>query len=475
MYKSVTVDESGRFSVTVPMDVTRLEQKLTVYGENQLGTKTAEYGIYLTNEIMQAKDIELAIYLGGKDVTYKTISAGEGGKLELRAVSGDKTVVVPENSTLGSQAEWSVYMVGGNADIDNGQLTTDKDANGMLKVKLEDQDVSAVIGGYEVEGAVRKPVISPESREFTSSVDVTITCDTEGAQIYYTTDGTAPTTASTKYTGRFTVTNTTTVKAIAVLDGVYSGISSATYTKRSTGGTGGGGYVPSTPRNPSINGIEMSWSQIAAYIRNLTKGTEVTVQLNGNYDVPAIVMSAIDSNDIRTTFVVDTSRSWFVNGATIEAPASADLRIVTIAQLDTAALRGTAAVKFRLDGTNAPTELTVSFNHTQHNGRFANVYMKDGDSFVFVDNVIVDEKGRAKLLDLTETGEYVIMISDYSDRKGDVTNNGVTNALDAAAILKDIVGLEAAPNPSMRDYDENGSVNALDASAILIDIVNGRI
>ncbi len=480
--KTVTVDESGRFSVTVPMDVTKLEQKLTVYGENELGTKTAEYGIYLTNEIMQASDVELAIYLGSEDVSYKTISAGEGGKLELRAVSGDKTVVIPENSTLGSQAEWSVYMVAGEADIDNGQLTTDSNANGMLKVTLENQDVSAVIGGYEIEGTVRKPVISPESKEFYSEVEVTITCETEGADIYYTTDGTTPTAASTKYTGKFTVTDTTTVKAIAVLDGVYSGISSATYTKKSTGGTGGGtggsgggGYAPSTPRLPSINGIEMSWSQIAAYIRNLTKGTEVTVQLNGNYDVPANVIGAINSNDIRSTFVVDSTRSWFVNGAAVEADVSADLRIVTIVQPDTSSLRGTAAVKFRLDGTDVPAELTISFSHAQHNGKFANVFMKNGDSYVFVDNVIVDENGRAKLLDVTENGEYVIMISEYSDRRGDVTNNGVTNALDAAAILKDIVGLEAAPNPSMRDYDENGSVNALDASAILIDIVNGRI
>ena len=474
--KSIAVDESGKFSVTVPMDITKLEQKLTVYGENRLGTKTAEYGIYLTNEIMQAKDIELAIYLSGKDVTCKTISAGEGGKLELRAVSGDKSVVIPENSTLGSQAEWSVYMVGGSADIDGDQLTTDKDANGMLKVTLENQDVSAVIGGYELESSVHKPVISPESREFTGSVAVTITCDTEGAEIYYTTDGTTPTTESRKYTGRFTLSSTATVKAVAVLNGEYSGISSATYTKKSGGTSSGGGTGggSSWKSDPSVNGIPMPWSEIAGYINNLPKGTEVIIRLNDNYDVPVSVISAINDKDIRTTFVSDSTRSWYLDGADIETPRSADLWMNLIYDLDASSLSGTAVKTFSADGTNNPTQLTIGIDK-QYADKFANLYIKDGDGFVFVDNAIVDEKGQAKLLDLTDKGKYVIMISVYSGRKGDVNNDGVTNVLDASAILMDIARIKAAPNPDARDYDENTLINVLDASAILIDIVNGRI
>ena len=49
-------------------------------------------------------------------------------------------------------------------------------------------------------------------------------------EIYYTTDGTDPTTSSTKYSNPFSISGTKTVKAIAVLNGKSSAVMSATYT-----------------------------------------------------------------------------------------------------------------------------------------------------------------------------------------------------------------------------------------------------
>ena len=61
---------------------------------------------------------------------------------------------------------------------------------------------------------VATPVISGVT-PFVRRTEVSITCETAGASLYYTTDGSDPTTSSTLYTAPFTINETTTVKAIA--------------------------------------------------------------------------------------------------------------------------------------------------------------------------------------------------------------------------------------------------------------------
>ena len=85
-----------------------------------------------------------------------------------------------------------------------------------------------------METAVMETVASPEfsvaSGAVNSGTEVTITCATEGAKIYYTTDGSEPTASSTEYTGAISVTEAVTLKAIAVKDGMNdSAVASASY------------------------------------------------------------------------------------------------------------------------------------------------------------------------------------------------------------------------------------------------------
>ncbi|MBN2765586.1 MAG: chitobiase/beta-hexosaminidase C-terminal domain-containing protein [Paludibacteraceae bacterium] len=56
--------------------------------------------------------------------------------------------------------------------------------------------------------------------DFFNTATVSISTSTDGASIYYTTNGDAPTTASTAYTAPFEITATSTIKAIAVKDGL---------------------------------------------------------------------------------------------------------------------------------------------------------------------------------------------------------------------------------------------------------------
>ncbi len=78
---------------------------------------------------------------------------------------------------------------------------------------------------------VATPAFSVDSGTVDSGTSVTITCATEGAKIYYTTDGNAPTAASTEYTSAINVTEAVTIKAIAVKDGMNdSEVASVSYT-----------------------------------------------------------------------------------------------------------------------------------------------------------------------------------------------------------------------------------------------------
>ena len=82
-----------------------------------------------------------------------------------------------------------------------------------------------------VKGKVKQPIFNPQGGTYDSEQTVTITSETEGATIYYTTDKSDPTTESKKYSKPILIEETTTLKAIAVKkDKTNSEITTAEYT-----------------------------------------------------------------------------------------------------------------------------------------------------------------------------------------------------------------------------------------------------
>lgn len=57
--------------------------------------------------------------------------------------------------------------------------------------------------------------MSPKPYTYNTPQSVTLTDSTPGVTIFYTTNGSTPTTSSTPYTGPITVATTTTLQAIA--------------------------------------------------------------------------------------------------------------------------------------------------------------------------------------------------------------------------------------------------------------------
>jgi RHS repeat-associated protein len=74
------------------------------------------------------------------------------------------------------------------------------------------------------------PTFSPVGGTYASAQTVSITSTDFGATIYYTTNGTTPTTSSTRYTGPIGISSTETIKAIAVSGAASSSVSTAMYT-----------------------------------------------------------------------------------------------------------------------------------------------------------------------------------------------------------------------------------------------------
>lgn len=90
--------------------------------------------------------------------------------------------------------------------------------------------LSKIIKAELVVTNLNAPTISGET-SFEETTTVTIASDESVAAIYYTTNGDEPTTSSTPYTGPFTLTETTTVKAIAAYKTVVSPVTTCVFEK----------------------------------------------------------------------------------------------------------------------------------------------------------------------------------------------------------------------------------------------------
>jgi hypothetical protein len=169
--------------------------------------------------------------------TY-TISAGQAAAPVFSPAPGRYTTIQSVTLTTSTPFAQIHYTIDGskptmNSPVYSGPITvTTNTAIKAFAISSTTTSSSTVSGNYTVKlAAVAAPSFSPSGGKYTSIQTVSMTSATAGATIYFTTDGSTPTTGSQLYTGPITVGSTETVKALAVEDGyASSSVTSASYT-----------------------------------------------------------------------------------------------------------------------------------------------------------------------------------------------------------------------------------------------------
>lgn len=220
--------------------------------------------------------------------------------------------------------------------------------------------------------AVAPPSISLASGPFVSSKNVTITCATDGASIYYTTDGSIPTSSSTAYSSPFAISSTTTVKAIAVKAGLDdSAVASQTFTKETvldgiaalntatTSTTATAYYVNLTNAQVTFVGTESSKS--IAYLNDASAGIfvyNVSMTLNTKFNgVYTITTKKYNDLPEVTAFAVITGE-----GESEVASAMAPT-VMTPSELD-AAFTANLGRQIQINGFTVPAGKALTENIT---------------------------------------------------------------------------------------------------------------
>lgn len=153
------------------------------------------------------------------------------------------------------------------------------------------QTVTVTYGGGGTVETCATPTFSPAAGTYNEAQDVTISTTTSGASIYYTTDNSTPSsTNGTLYTGAINVSETTTIKAIAVKTGNNdSQVAEATYTIE----TGGAFYRKITSTDALTTGDYLIVYENGSVAFD---GNRTTLDAVGNTQAVTIIDHTITTN-----------------------------------------------------------------------------------------------------------------------------------------------------------------------------------
>jgi mono/diheme cytochrome c family protein len=172
----------------------------------------------------------------------------------------------------------------------NSSIKTSDNAPGAVKYPVATiADGKVFVGGdygvavYGLGVILPLPIISPNGGVYTNSVTVSLSDASNNVEIYYTLNGTIPTTNSLLYTGPFTLTNTVEVNAIAAQAGSFNSVvASASFVNSSSIGTGTGLQGSYWSNTTSTAFTNVTFTNLPTLVR-----TDATVNFNFGSAGPA--------------------------------------------------------------------------------------------------------------------------------------------------------------------------------------------
>lgn len=254
-----TINTSGNTTLTQGDDVINIYKvpALSSITEGDAVDITAIVGYYNAPQlrVALASDVELHVVLNPQlnvsttslsdfQYTYNngpsstktfTVSGSDlGDDVVLTAPQNYELSHSPNNGYFGSEtlspsngalAETTIYV-----RLKSGLAVGNY--NGDLTIACDTLSHTIALSGAVTEQPLTSaPTFSPAGGNFITAQTVSMSCETEGAIIYYTTDGTDPTESSSVYSTPLEVNQTTTIKAFAVAPSyANSAIITATYT-----------------------------------------------------------------------------------------------------------------------------------------------------------------------------------------------------------------------------------------------------
>lgn len=194
------------------------------------GGQSLQMRIYTNQEIVPYTETNFAI-ANATSLEFKASYTATANKIKVQhSIDDGATWSAGEVFTLKTSAATFVYNVSdANQNVRFRFSVVELEVSKTSRVTIDDVVVYATAATNECVA----PVLSAETTKFIETTLVTATCATDGATIHYTTNGETPTEASPVFpVGGLTISETTTINAIAVADGMdNSAVATSTYIK----------------------------------------------------------------------------------------------------------------------------------------------------------------------------------------------------------------------------------------------------